>query len=111
MTLPIIEPIVLGEVDSTFIEESGERYGDNNIINFHRRPIVRIKPIRSECLLKPIIIGGSIIEVQILNYGNGYGKDIDLIITGNGNFANLYPVVSNGRITSIIILNGGIGYD
>ena len=111
LTLHILEPVVLGEVESTFIEESGERYGDNNIINFHRRPIVRIKPIRSECLLKPIIIDGSIVEVQILNYGNGYGKDIDLIINGNGNFANLYPVVSNGRITSIIILNGGIGYD
>jgi hypothetical protein len=111
LTLPILEPVVVGEVESIFIEENGERYGDSNIINFHRRPIVRIKPIQSECLLKPVIVNGAIIEVQILNFGNGYGKDIDLVISGKGNFANLYPVVVNGKITSIIILNKGIGYD
>ena len=111
LVLPILEPVVLGSIDSVFVEERGEKYGVPDIINFHRRPTVQVGNITSEALLKPIIIDGIIVEVQILNYGRGYNKDIDLIITGKGNFADLYPVVENGRITSIIIINGGLGYD
>jgi hypothetical protein len=110
LKLPILEPILTGKPDSVFIEEYGEKYGTDNVINFHRRPLVSISEITSEALFKPIVVNGSIIEVQILNFGNGYGKDVDLVIDGPGNFAKLYPIITNGRVTSVIVLNGGVGY-
>lgn len=111
LVLPTIEPIVLGKVENVFLEDGGERYGTNNIINYHRRPLVSIGNITSEAIFKPIVVDGKIVDVQILNYGFGYGKDIDIVITGSGNFADIYPVVENGRITSVNVINGGIGYD
>lgn len=109
--LPTLEPVVTGSIESVFIEKYGEKYGTSNIVNFHRRPLLNIGEITSEAILKPVILNGIIIDIQILNYGNGYGKGTDLIITGSGKFADLYPVVENGRISSIVIINGGIGYD
>lgn len=111
LILPTIEPIVLGRVENVFLEDGGEKYGTNDIINYHRRPLIDIGNVTSEAIFKPIVIDGKIIDIQILNYGAGYGKDIDLVINGSGNFADIYPVVENGRIISVNIINGGIGYD
>ena len=111
LELPILEPIVTGTIDSIFIENQGEKYGTDKVINYHRRPNILINNIQSEALFKPVIIDGKIIDVQILSYGNGYGKDVDLFIYGSGKFAEIYPVVSNGRISSVVVLNGGVGYD
>lgn len=111
LILPTLEPIILGPIDSVFLENPGEKYGVSNIVNFHRKPNVNIKSPTSTALFKPVVIDGTIVEVQVLNYGNNYGKDIDLVVTGNGKLADLYPVVENGKIVSVIVLNGGIGYD
>jgi hypothetical protein len=111
LQLPILEPIVLGSIDSVFLENHGEKYGTPDIINFHRKPLLNVGTITTQALFKPIIIDGKIIDVQVLNYGRGYGNDVDLIIRGKGKFAELYPVIEDGRIKSVIILNSGIGYD
>lgn len=111
LILPTLEPIVLGKVENVFVEEYGSKYGTPNIINFHRRPEVFIGNITSEAIFKPLIIDGKIIDVQILNYGKGYGKDVDLIISGAGNFADIYPIIVDGKIVSVSIINGGIGYN
>jgi hypothetical protein len=108
---PILEPIVLGRIEDVYLENGGVSYGSTNIINFHRRPNVGISSIKSQAILKPIVINGSIVDVKIINRGRGYRKDSDIIIGGTGSFAEIDPIISDdGRLSSINILNGGIGY-
>lgn len=109
---PNFEPIVLGSIDSVFIENTGVGYGVSDVINFHRRPDIQIKDIKSEALLRPIVVNGAIVDVQFLTFGSGYEKGIDLIVTGDGTFADLRPVVDdNGRVVAVNIASGGIGYN
>ena len=108
---PSLSPIILGSFDNVFIENNGSNYGTRNIINFHRKPLVLVKNNTSEALLKPVIYDGSIIDVQILNSGNGYANDIDIMVSSeSGKYANLYPTVVNGKITQITVIDSGINY-
>ena len=108
---PEIDPIVLGSIDSVYLEEGGIGYGCTNIMDFHRRPDVGISTVTALALLKPIIIGGSIIGVQILANGNGYREDSDIVITSpTGSFGDVRPIITNNKITGVQILDGGIGY-
>ena len=108
---PVFKPIVLGQIDDVFVEDGGVGYGVTDIINFHRRPNVGVGSILSNAVLKPIIINGTITDVKIINRGKGYRVDSDIIVQGDGDFAQLDPVVdSEGKLQSINIVNGGIGY-
>jgi len=108
---PILEPLVLGSINDVYVEEGGVGFGCTDIINFHRRPNVGISSIKSEAILKPIIINGNIVDVKIINKGRGYRKDSDIIISGDGSFAEIDPIIdSNGRLSAVNILRGGIGY-
>ena len=81
-------------------------------MDFHRRPDVGIATVVSTALLKPIIIDGSIVDVQILAAGKGYRPDSDIIVySPTGSFADIKPIITNNKITGITILDGGIGYD
>jgi hypothetical protein len=109
---PSLDPIVLGSFDNIFVENSGSNYGTPDIINFHRRPLVSVRKQTSEALLKPVISDGLIVDVQIINAGNGYTKDIDIIVTSeSGKYAELYPTIVNGKITQVSVVNSGINYD
>ena len=109
---PELEPLVFGEIESVYLEEGGVGYGCTNIMDFHRRPDVGIATVVSTSLLKPIIIDGSIVDVQILAAGKGYRPDSDIIVySPTGSFADIKPIITNDKITGITILDGGIGYD
>ena len=83
-----------------------------NIMDFHRRPDVGISTVVYQALLKPIIIGGSIVDVQILASGKGYREDSDIIIySPTGDFADIRPVITGDKITGVRVLDGGIGYE
>ena len=108
---PILEPIVLGSIADVYLEDGGVSYGCTDIINFHKRPNVGISSVKSQAILKPIVINGTIVDVKIINQGRGYRKDSDIVISGSGSFAEIDPVIdSNGRLSSVNILKGGIGY-
>ena len=107
---PVFVPIILGEFESLFIENYGTNYGSSDIIDFNRRPDVKIQTPSREALLNPIILDGRIVGVQILSGGTGYEKDIDIVITGSGKYALLIPTVENGRIANVSVINSGIGY-
>ncbi len=107
---PVFNPIVLGIFESLFIENYGTNYGSSDIINFNRRPDVKIQTSTREALLNPIILDGRIVAVQILSGGAGYGKDIDIVIAGAGKYALLIPTIQNGRITEVSVINSGLGY-
>lgn len=109
-TTPSLEPIVLGSIENVFIANEGKNYGSSDILNYHRRPYVGLSSI-SECILKPVLLNGSIVDVQILNAGRGYKKDIDIKVFGKGKYAELYPIVEDGKIKGINVLNPGVGYD
>jgi len=106
---PVLTPIVLGSAENVYIEDGGSSYGSSDIINFHRRPNVNLKSITS-ALLKPVIINGSITDIQIIFSGNGYDDGTEIIISGDGKYANIQPLIVNGKIASFIIIDGGIGY-
>jgi len=107
---PVFIPIVLGSFESLFIKNYGTKYGSSDIINFNRRPDVKIQTPSREAILNPIILEGRIVGVQILSRGSGYGKDIDIVITGSGKYALLIPTVENGKITDVSVVNSGLGY-
>lgn len=109
---PSLDPIVLGSFDNIFIENNGSNYGTPDIINFHRKPLVIVRKQTSEAILKPVISDGLIVDVQILNAGNGYTNDIDIVVTSeSGKYAELYPTIVNGKITQISVINSGINYN
>jgi len=111
---PEIDPIVLGSIQSVYIEDNGIGYGCTNIINYHRRPNVGISTVTSKALIKPIIVNGSILDVQILARGSGYRKDSEIIVYDNtekGVFAQLIPVIENGKLQSVKIIDGGLNYN
>ena len=109
---PELDPLVLGSIESVYLEEGGIGYGCTNIMDFHRRPDVGISTVVFNALLKPIIIGGSIVDVQILASGKGYREDSDIIITSpTGSFADVKPIITGDRISGVSILDGGIGYN
>mgnify|MGYP003318354361 CR=1 FL=1 len=46
----------------------------------------------------------------ILKNGSGYNSPPDLVITGDGNYARLTPIINNGQVIEVKVLNGGAGY-
>jgi len=108
---PELDPVVLGSIDNVYLQDGGTGYGSTNIVDFHRRPNVGISTVVFKALLKPIIIDGSIADVQILASGKGYRKDSDIFVhSGKGDFAKINPIVENGGIIGVQILDGGTGY-
>ena len=106
-----MDPVVLGSIENVYLQEGGTGYGSTNIVDFHRRPNVGISTVIFNILLKPIIINGSIADVQIL----ASGKDIEKTLISSftvikGNFAKISPIVDDGGIVGVQILDGGAGY-
>ncbi len=109
---PQLDPVVLGSIDNVYLQEGGIGYGCTNIIDLHRRPNVGVSTVVFNALLKPIIIGGRIVDVQILAKGRGFRKDSDIFIHGSsGDFAQINPIVEDGGIVAVQILDGGTGYE
>lgn len=115
---PILQPVISGQFESVFISNYGCGYGCNDIVDYHRRPTLKVgtdivdeNGFVAEAILYPIIIDGKIVDVQILNSGNNYENDIEIIISGSGKFAQLYPIIENGRIIDVSILSTGSGYE
>jgi len=114
---PVLKPVVLGSFESIFIEDYGVGYGISEVINLNKNPIIQISDssissssFSDDAVLQPIILEGKIVEVQILNSGNNYQSNIDIIVDGVGKYAKLYPNVINGKIVSVTILSTGAGY-
>jgi len=115
VTSPIqLKPIILGEIESIYVEDGGVGYGASEIVNFNRTPIININQALDEdedALISPIISNGKIVDAFILNPGNNYQEDIDIIIQGDGKYAKLYPIIEDGKIVEVKILSSGAGYN
>jgi hypothetical protein len=108
---PILKPVVLGQIDDIYLETGGVSYGCTDITNFHRRPYVGVSSVKSQASLIPIVVNGKIVDVKITNGGRGYRQDSDIIITGDGDFAKIEPIIdSEGKLSQVNIIDGGVGY-
>jgi hypothetical protein len=101
-------PVVRGKISGVYVYENGTNYG-SQILNFNKKPTISLQKGRG-AQLKPIVINGRIVKVEVQSRGLLYSKSLDLQVVGNGIGAKLRAVVVNGSITSVIVINGGIGY-
>ena len=104
-------PVVKGSIIDTYLYEGGTGYG-STILNLHKKPLVNIKTGK-EAQITPSIIDGSIVSVNIKYGGYEYYSIPDLIVedsSGTGSGAELRAIVTNNKITSVSIINPGIGY-
>lgn len=101
-------PVVKGQIIQTYVYENGSNYG-STILNYHKKPVVKIKNI-IPAQLKPIISDGKIIKVLVLYSGFGYTSIPDLKVLGDGTGAKLRATIINQKIDSVVVVNSGYGY-
>jgi hypothetical protein len=108
----VVQPIFRGEIASVHLENNGVGYGSSEIINFNRIPDVSLSS-GSEAQLVPIINSGKIVDVLINNPGKDYNSppNLNILTNGNGLGAVLTPILDNGRIAAVKIIESGVGYD
>lgn len=102
-------PIVRGSIVDAYLYESGSDYG-SQILNFHKKPTVSILK-GSGAQLKPIIINGRLVSVEIQSRGTFYQGSVNLEVLGTGIGAKLRAKIVDGSIESVFVINGGVGYD
>ena len=90
--------------------EEGTNYG-STILDKEVIPKVSIENGRF-AEFKPIIVGGRITDVAVVNRGREYNSspEIRVISTGTGAGAVVRPVIENGFVIDAIVTNTGIGY-
>jgi len=109
--------IVKGGLKNIFVKDGGVGYGVTNIINYSRKPVIKLLTGKDGFIV-PIISDGKITAVSILNSGSEYTTPPELEVVGVGGtfgtvgqFAKLESIVSGGKITNVNIIAGGTGYD
>ena len=107
----VATPVIRGEINQVYVDKPGF-YG-SDIINFEKTPRVSITEGRG-ARVKPVIVDGQVISIQILNKGRQYPDNPDIRVidsSESGDGALLRAVVVDGEIDEVIILSPGIGYN
>ena len=104
-----INPIVRGSITSINVEKSGLGYGNDSTFNFSIPPQVRVSS-GSSSEYKAIVTNGKIQSVIVTRSGDEYTSTPDLNILGDGVGAKIISSINNGRVDSITVDNGGVGY-
>ncbi len=107
----VATPIIKGNIEQIYLYEEGTKYG-SNILNLEKKPSFTFKTGK-DANLKPIIVNGSINEVNLQFGGSEYFSVPDLVVfdpTGSGTGAKLRAVIVNEKINDVKVLNAGIGY-
>jgi hypothetical protein len=107
---PKIQPIFRGFIESVSLSDNGENYGDPNILNYNRQPLITLKNGVGAVLIPIISSTGSIIDILITNRGSYYNSPPKLEISGDGSGAILTPIIQDGFLSSVKIISGGSGY-
>jgi hypothetical protein len=107
-----IQPIFRGNIESVFLTNKGQNYGSRSILNYNRQPLFTLNSGQNAELI-PVInqTTGGIQDVLIKNGGSGYNSPPNLTIVGSGSRAIVTPIVRNGTISQVIVINPGVGYD
>jgi hypothetical protein len=105
-----IQPIFRGEITSIYLTNNGSGYGSEEVLNFYRDPEINLLSGSQAELSAVVSSEGKITEVLVNLAGYGYNSPPNLQIIGTGRGAVLTPIVENGQIKSIKVIDGGIGY-
>ena len=101
---------VKGGVSGAFIQSGGVGFGVTDIINYVRRPAIRLLTGKN-ANIKPVVgSDGTISSVFISNAGSEYTTPPKLEVVGSGSFARLKANISGGQIVSVDILDAGKNY-
>jgi len=106
----IVQPIFRGEITSVHLTSGGVGYGSSEIINFYRQPSFTLKSGKSAQLNPIVSTDGKITEILVDNTGSEYNSPPTLIVNGTGVGAVVTPVISNGQLISVKVIENGIGY-
>ena len=105
----VATPVVKGGIVDTYVYEKGSDYG-SKVLNFHKKPSIKVEE-PNHAQIKPIISDGKIIKTLILYSGSKYSSTPDIAVIGDGTGAKLRGIIgSNGKLSSIIVVNQGFGY-
>ena len=105
-----LQPILRGTITSVHLENNGVGYGSSEVLNLDRQPKIELQS-GTDCQLSPIVVNGRIVDVIIQKSGSRYISTPDLVINGDGVGAVLVPVLENGSVTSVKIIEPGSGYE
>ena len=106
-----VQPIFRGELTSVHLSDKGSGYGTNEIINFKKPPNVSVISGKN-AQAKPVVSAdGRIVEVIVNNVGSNYTSipDID-IISSSGVGCILTPIIENGMLREVKVIEPGLGY-
>ncbi len=115
-------PIVRGSIQEVSLENNGVGYGSSEIVNYHRKPSIRVvngsggqvTPVISETSQFVGFSTGRIVDVVVNSFGSGYtyGSFELKINTSTGVGAILQPVLNEqtGSIADVIVISGGVNY-
>ena len=104
-----IQPIFSGKIESVFVENGGNSYGSNEILNYVKQPEIELLT-GTDAQLEPIISDGKIVDIIIKNPGKNYYSTPRLEIRGSGFGCILTPIVKYGVLYEVKIISSGDGY-
>ena len=106
----VVTPVVRGNIIDNYLYESGTNYG-STILNFEKKPSVKIQNGK-EAEIDVVVSNGRIIATDVKFGGKEYFSppDLEVVGIGSGIGGRLRPVIENGKITDVKIINPGIGY-
>ena len=107
----VATPFVRGEIEQVYVDNGG--YYGSDIINFQKNPDIKVQKGEG-ARVKPLVVNGEILAIQILNKGRLYPDTPDLVIedtSGSGRGAVVRAIVIDGEIEDVVIINRGVSYN
>ena len=107
----VVTPVVKGQIIDAYLYEKGSGYG-STVLNYEQNPIITIKNGK-DGNVSPVIIGGEVQSVTVQYGGSEYYSTPDLEVfdpTGSGTGAIVRPIITNGSISSVVVVNPGVAY-
>ncbi len=105
-----IQPVFTGNITSVSMKKTGKDYGDPNVLNYNRQPEFTLSSGAMAQLSAIVSSAGVIIGIIVNNGGIEYNSPPDINIIGSGSGAILTPIIVDGILTEVKIIDGGFGY-
>jgi len=106
-----VRPIFTGAIQSVSMKNKGDNYGDPNVVNYNRQPNITLLNGENGQISVIVSSQGRIIGAIVNNPGSNYNSPPLLEVIGSGFGAILVPVILNGSIIDVRIIESGFGYN
>ena len=105
----IATPIIRGDISAVHVSQKGSDFG-STVINDNYKPFINLV-VGKNAFLQPFIVDGGVDQIIIKHGGENFFSTPDIIISGDGKGCKVKANVSNGKITSIDVIDKGKGYN